>query len=72
MSTNVREILERIKELPETERAELRAELAREDDKEWERLSEQARQVAKERGIDDETIARTVESLRYGERPVRP
>ena len=68
MSTNVREILERIMKLPDSEQMELREELARQDEQEWAQLSAQARQIAKERGIDDEAIARTIEHLRYGDR----
>ena len=66
MSTEVREILERIRQLPESDRLELRAEMARAEEEEWAQLAGRARQEARERGIDDEAIARAVESLRYG------
>ena len=68
MSTNVREIIDRITSLPDAERLELRAELARLEEQEWIQLSSQARQLARERGIDDATINQAIESLRYGSR----
>lgn len=66
MSSDVRDILERIVRLPEAQRAELDGALARLEEDEWLRLRAAARQSARERGIDDEAIARAVESSRYG------
>ncbi len=67
MSTEVREILDRIGRLPDTQRSELLQELAARQEQQWVELSRQARQIARERGIDDQSIARAVESLRYGD-----
>ena len=68
MSAEVREILDRIEHLPESEQLELRAELARQDEQEWGQLLTQARKKARQDGLDDDTIARAVESLRYEEK----
>lgn len=66
MSSDVREILQRIVRLPEAQRAELDDELTRLDEKEWLVLRAEARRTARQRGITDDAIARAVESLRYG------
>src|SRR5262249_38200831 len=65
MSTNVRDILDRIRQLSEAERLELAMELDRQEEIEWSQLLTEARQETRRRGIDDEAIARAVESLRY-------
>ena len=64
MSNRVRAILDQIKELPETEFQELQAELDRLEEEELAQLTAKAREQAKAEGIDDEAIARAVESLR--------
>jgi len=66
MSTEVREILERIRQLPERDRLELWSQWAQQEDSEWKRLALEAREMARKRGIDDDSIARAVESFRYG------
>jgi hypothetical protein len=71
MSTEVREILERIRRLPESDRLELRSELSREEEQEWVQMLTQAREMARQRGIDDAAIVRAVESLRYGDKSNR-
>lgn len=71
MSTVVREILERIEQLPQPQRVELQGELSRLEEEEWLGLLSEARRSARQRGIDDEAIARAVESLRYGDDPAR-
>jgi hypothetical protein len=68
MSAEVREILERIRRLPEPDRLELRSELSREEEQEWVQMLTQAREMARQRGIDDAAIVRAVESLRYGDK----
>jgi hypothetical protein len=67
MSTVVREILERITQLPAEQRAEFESELSRLEEQEWQGLLAEARQTARARGLDDAAIARAVESLRYGD-----
>lgn len=67
MSTAVREILDRIMRLPDADRMELSLQLARQDEQEWTELLREARQAAKQRGLDDQAITRAVESLRYGD-----
>lgn len=63
MSTVVREILDRITQLPDAERLALRPELARQDEQEWKQLSGEAHQAAEQRGIDDEAIVKAAEAL---------
>lgn len=67
MSSIVRDILDRIDRLPEQQRAELQGELFRIEEDEWLGLLADARRAAHQRGIDDDAIARAVESLRYGD-----
>jgi hypothetical protein len=67
MSTAVREILDRILHLPQDQRAELDSELSRLEEQEWTALVAEARHTARQRNIDDETIVRAVQSLRYGD-----
>jgi len=68
MSTEVREILERIRQLPDSDRLELWSQWAQQEDAEWKRLALDAREVARQRGVDDEVIASTIESMRYGDK----
>lgn len=67
MSTAVRELLDRILSLPQEQRAEFDSELSRIEEAEWAEIITHARKTARQRGIDDDAIARTVESLRYGD-----
>lgn len=67
MSTAVQQILEQIERLPQQQRVELQSELSRLEEDEWAGLLREAREAARERGIDDEAITRAVESLRYGD-----
>ncbi len=65
MSQAVQEILERIEHLPEDERLELDAHLARMAEAEWQREAERARVVAKQKGIDQAAIDQAIENIRY-------
>lgn len=58
MSQAVQEILERIEHLPEADRLELDAQLARRAEDEWRREAEKARLLAAQRGIDQAAIDR--------------
>jgi len=62
---NVDEILRQIEELSEEDRLVLEARLTELAEKEWKREAEQARQMAKETGIDQAAIDRAVEEIRY-------
>jgi hypothetical protein len=62
---NVDEILRQIEELSKEDRLVLEARLTELAEKEWQREAEQARQMAKERGVDQATIDRAVEEVRY-------
>jgi uncharacterized tellurite resistance protein B-like protein len=66
MSQTVLEIIQKIKSLPEDERLELDEELARIAEADWKREAEDARRLAKMRGIDQQTIDSAVEKVRYG------
>ena len=72
MSTEVKEILTRIERLTVADQLELRAELARQEEQEWKTLSAEARKLVAEKQLDDDAIARAVESLRYGQKPTTP
>ena len=65
MSQAVREILERIDQLPDEERLELDERLSCRAEAEWKRLAEEARRIAREKGIDQAEIDEAVEKLRY-------
>jgi hypothetical protein len=60
------DILHRIHALPDHERLQLQEHLAREAEAEWQREAEDARQQARDRGIDQAAIDRAVEAVRYG------
>jgi hypothetical protein len=62
---NVDEILRQIEELSQEDRLVLEARLTELAEKEWKRETEQARQMAKERGVDQAAIDRAVEETRY-------
>ena len=67
MSTaSVHEILQKIEQLPEEDRALLEERLAELDEAEWKRLATDARRVAREQGIDQTSIDRTIDELRHG------
>lgn len=66
MSGAVQEILQRIQQLPEDDRLVLQQELARQADLEWQREAENARQLARQRGIDQAAIDKAIDSIRYG------
>ncbi len=72
MSTAVREILDQILGLPQEQRAELDSELSRIQEAEWIALVTDARQLARQRGLDDGAIALAVESLRYPSAETNP
>jgi hypothetical protein len=66
VSEAVREILERIQHLPATDRLELQDVLAQQAEDEWQREAEEARRLARQKGIDQAAIDRAVEKVRYG------
>ena len=61
----VHEILHRIEELSGEDRLLLQQRLAELADAEWRREAEQARQIAKEKGLDQSAIDQAIHSLRY-------
>ena len=68
MSTEVRDILDRIGRLDHAKLAELRSELDRAEQQEWQALLPESRRLARDRHLDDDAIARAVEQSRYGSR----
>jgi hypothetical protein len=66
MSQSVLEIIQKIKSLPDDERLELDEELARIAEADWKREAEDARRLAKLRGIDQKTIDAAIDKVRYG------
>jgi hypothetical protein len=69
MSTAVRQILDQILGLPQDQRAEFDSELSRIEEAEWLAVIGEAREQARQRGIDDEAVARALETMRYGDTP---
>jgi hypothetical protein len=65
MSEAVREILERIEQHPEEDRLLLEERLARLAEEEWKREAENARWIARERGLDQSAIDQAVHDTRY-------
>jgi hypothetical protein len=65
VSEAVREILERIQQLPAADRLELQDLLAQLAEAKWEREAEEARRLACQKGIDQAAIDRAVEKVRY-------
>jgi hypothetical protein len=63
----VYEIFERIRQLPEEDRLLLDDLLAQLEDAEWRDEAARARQMAREKGVDQETIDRAVHAVRHGE-----
>ena len=66
MSEAVHEILERIQHLPAAERLELDKLLAEQAEADWQREADEARRLARQKGIDQAAIDRAVEKVRYG------
>ncbi|HLW65245.1 MAG TPA: hypothetical protein VKS79_08000 [Gemmataceae bacterium] len=66
MSEAVQEILQRIQQLPASERQSLEEQLAQLAEEEWRRETTAARAEAKQRGIDQTAIDQAVEKVRYG------
>jgi len=66
MSEAVLDILHRIEQLPDEDRLLLEEHLAVAAEAEWRREAEEARKVAREKGIDQAAIDRAVEKARYG------
>ena len=71
-SAAVDEILKKIDDLPEAERLVLEQQLAERAEVEWLRESIQARELARQRGLDQAAIDRAVEEVRYGSRRGAP
>ncbi len=65
MSEAVREILHRIEPLPAEDRLILEERLAELAEAEWKREAEQARQIARERGLDQAAIDQVIQDLRH-------
>ena len=65
MSEAVHEILERIQRLPAEDRLLLEDHLTQQAEDEWQREAEEARRLARQRGIDQAAIDRAVEHVRY-------
>jgi len=65
MSEAVQEILRRIEQLPEEDRAVLEEQLAEFAEAEWTREAMNARRIARERGLDQAAIDQAVHDLRY-------
>ena len=66
MSEAVHEILDRIEHLPPAERMELEGLLAQQAEAEWQCEAEEARRLARQKGIDQAAIDRAVEKVRHG------
>jgi len=65
-SAAVREILQKIDQLPEDERLALERQLTERAETEWLREAAEARELARQRGIDQAAIDRAVDQERYG------
>lgn len=63
----VYEILGQIEKLPAEDRLLLDQLLAKQEDVEWRREAARARQIARERGIDQQAIDHAVHAVRHGE-----
>ena len=66
MSNAVHEILSRIDQLSEEDRAVLDRQLAAREEEEWQRAADQARTQARARGIDQAAIDQAIAQHRYG------
>jgi hypothetical protein len=65
MSDAVGQLLDQIEQLPEEDRVVLEERLAELAEADWKREAEQARQLARQRGIDQATIDEAIHDLRY-------
>ena len=65
MSEAVQEILQRIEQLPEDDRLILEERLAAIAEADWKHEAEAARRIARDRGIDQATIDKAVNDVRY-------
>ena len=65
MSEAVREILHRIEQLPQEDRLLLEERLTEIAEDEWKREAEDARRIARERGLDQAAIDQAIHDLRY-------
>jgi hypothetical protein len=65
MSEAVQEILHRIEQLPAEDRVLLEERLTEIAEAEWKREAEHARQIARDRGMDQAAIDRAIRDLRY-------
>jgi ABC-type taurine transport system substrate-binding protein len=65
VSEAVHEIIERIQQLPAEDRLLLEQYLAHQAEAEWQREAEEARTLARLKGIDQAAIDRAVEKVRY-------
>jgi hypothetical protein len=65
MSEAVREILHRIEQLPEEDRLFLEERLTEIAAAEWKREAEDARRIARDRGLDQAAIDQAIHDLRY-------
>jgi hypothetical protein len=61
----VRDILDRIDQLPEDDRLLLERRIIERNEAEWRSETLAAQEAAKRRGIDDAAIERAIEELRY-------
>lgn len=66
MSPQVDAILQQIESLDEADRIVLEQKLQELVEAQWKRESENARDIARQRGIDERTIDAAVDELRYG------
>jgi hypothetical protein len=66
MSPQVDAILQQIEQLEEADRLLLQERLQAWSDAQWELEAQSARGMARQRGIDQQTIDDAVEDLRYG------
>ena len=67
MSEAVHEILDRIQRLADEDRLLLEDCLAQQAETEWKGEAEEARRLARQKGIDQAAIDRAVEKVRYGQ-----
>jgi hypothetical protein len=65
MSQAVQEILQRIQHLPAEDRLALDEQLAQMAEAEWKREAEEARRLARQKGIDQAAIDQAVEKVRH-------
>jgi hypothetical protein len=65
MTQAVQEILQRIESLPAEERLILDQKLTQLAEAEWQREAEEARRIARQKGIDQAAIDQAVERVRY-------